>query len=318
MENNIIKIALDAQSGEASNQTIIKALEFIGLLHSKVKIYLFANSELKKEVISSKANKKNIEFIDYQYTLLQDEDIKKVLTSDQSATYKAIELLKQDQVDALVSNAGTGPLVCLSRHMLNTFNLRCALMARIPYAPNQYSFMTDLGANAQCSANDLYDFARLAHIYLQTNFDLKEPKISILNVGTEDKKGNKLVLAAKELIANDKSLNFQGFIEADSIFAGKSDIIITDGFSGNIALKASEGLYRLIQRFKKKVWLFNQTDEAWMSPENFNGSILLGVDKLVIKSHANVKSHALIVAMLHAIDIVKRNRFKLFVDNLKQ
>ena len=161
--------------------------------------------------------------------------------------------------------------------------------------------MLDLGANATCTPSDLYDFACLGSECAKISLELPSPRVAILNVGTELGKGNALVQQAREYIEQDRSLQYVGFIEGNRIFRNDADVIVTDGFTGNVALKAAEGVADIygssggMKRFFSKM-----ARPEWLLPWQYNGSVLLGVNGVVVKSHASAGVEAFAVAVVEA------------------
>lgn len=179
--------------------------------------------------------------------------------------------------------------------------VRPCFAARIPVGSNRFALMLDLGANASCQPWDLYDFACLGQAWAQISLGIDAPRISLLNVGTELGKGNSLIQQARDFVAADRSLQFTGFIEGNRVFRDDADVIVTDGFTGNIALKAAEGVADLYAGMSGLKRFFGKLARPeWLLPWQYNGSVLLGVNGLVIKSHASAGTEALAVAVVEA------------------
>lgn len=179
--------------------------------------------------------------------------------------------------------------------------VRPCFAARIPVGSNRFALMLDLGANASCKPWDLYDFACLGQTWAQISLEIDAPRVALLNVGTELGKGNALIQQARAFVSADRSLQFTGFIEGNRVFRDDADVIVTDGFTGNIALKAAEGvadLYAGASGLKRFFGKLARPD--WLLPWQYNGSVLLGVNGLVIKSHASAGTEALAVAVVEA------------------
>ena len=214
---------------------------------------------------------------------------------------RAIELLASGEVDAVVSAGNTGALMALSLVLLETFPgiKRPAICA--PFPGNGHTYMLDLGANVDCTAQQLYQFAQMGVALVSVLKCVPSPSLALLNIGAEPGKGNQQVKTVAELLASDSRLNYQGFVEGDDLFANRVDLIVCDGFVGNIALKTCEGTARFIRssihaRFARNPWsrlqgllaapvlrsLYRQLD-----PQNYNGASLLGLQGVVVKSHGN-------------------------------
>lgn len=312
-------VAVDGSGGDRGMMHIAGAVNFAQTMYPNFKALVFGPAVLHDELKRSRIDWNRCEFVETYQVIPQDSQVNDVLERyTRSSMYQAVLALQEGRAQSMVSAGGTGPLVVLSRHLLGTMdNLRPALCARMPAGPGRYSLMLDLGANAQCSAQDLCDFARLGDAAAKLYFGVGTPRLAILNVGTEELKGSHVVQEAKAQLEADHSLNFTGFIEADRIFTGDADVIITDGFSGNIALKSAEGVYRIfsnapgIKRFFAKM---GKPD--WLLPWQYNGSLLLGVNGNVVKSHGNAGKEAFAVAMVEAVKAAQSDLAAAMQDNL--
>ena len=168
--------------------------------------------------------------------------------------------------------------------------------------------MLDLGANASSNAKDLHDFAILGQTAYQCFYNVSKPRVCVLNVGSERNKGSALVKEARDLIEQDHSLNCYGFVEADKLFTDDADVIVTDGFTGNVALKAAEGVASAFLNAQGMKKFFSKLARPeWLQPWQYNGSVLLGVDGLVIKSHASAGKEAVAVALVEAAKTAQLN-----------
>ena len=301
----VITVALDGTGGDKNRLGgIVKAVDFALTLYPELRLKVFGPTELNESLKHSRCEQQRIEFHKASQSIPQDEDPRRVLEGYPHAAMRlAIEAVKKGEADAMVSAGGTGPLVALSRHILGTIgNMRPALCARLPAGGKQrYSLMMDMGANARSSADDLYSFAKLGTAAARILLNNDEPHTAILNIGTEPNKGSSLVREARALIEQDPLLFSDGFLEANRLFCGDTDIIVTDGFTGNVALKAAEGVARIFAEgpaFKRILAKMSWPD--WLIPWQYNGSLLLGVDGIVVKSHADAPEQALAVAMVEA------------------
>lgn len=305
MEHKNITVALDGTGGDLNCiDGCVRAVEFALTLYPSMRIMVFGPSLLKTSLQKIRGYQDRIDFVLAPMGIPQDEDPRAVLAGyAQSAMRLCLEAVKAGKADAVVSAGGTGPLVVLSRHILGTFgNVHPALCSRLPAGGNKrYTLMMDMGANARSSADDLYDFARLGSAAAKILLSNSAPHTAVLNIGTEEDKGNMQVRQARDLIKSDPRLLSDGFIEPNRIFCGDVDVIVTDGFTGNVALKAAEGVAGIFARrsFLKRI-LVRLSWPEWLIPWQYNGSLLLGVDGVVVKSHANAPDHALAVAMVEA------------------
>lgn len=225
----------------------------------------------------------------------------------------AINLVKEGEADACVSAGNTGALMAISKFVLKTVRGidRPAIAAIIP-AIDGHTHMLDLGANVDSSAGNLYQFAMMGSILAQAVDGIKEPRIGLLNIGSEDIKGNEQVKEATPLLA-ESSLNYIGFVEGNEIFTDKADVVVCDGFVGNVALKSSEGVARIVshylkQEFKRSTWNkivglvarpILKAFGARIDPRRYNGASLLGLQGVVVKSHGSADA----LAFANAIEI---------------
>lgn len=211
----------------------------------------------------------------------------------------ALELLRDGKVQACVSAGNTGALMALSRYVLKTLPGidRPAMVAAIP-TQRGYCQLLDLGANVDCSAENLFQFAVMGSVAAET-LGIVRPRVALLNIGTEDIKGNQQVKLAASLLQNARGMNYIGFVEGDGLYRGEADVVVCDGFVGNILLKSSEGLATMIAAriealFKSGVAArmvgavampLLKRLKADLAPARHNGASFLGLQGIVVKSH---------------------------------
>ena len=222
-----------------------------------------------------------------------------------SSLYRVISLVADGVADACVSAGNTGAMMAMGRYLLRTHPGidRPAIATALPTRHGQ-SHMLDLGANVDCNADHLFQFALMGSVLVETVEGIENPKVALLNVGAEEIKGNEQVKLASRLIQEHSHLNYIGYIEGDDIYAGAADVVVCDGFVGNIALKSSEGLARLMGRsletaFKRSLYrkligfmakpVLNELQQL-MDPSRRNGASLLGLQGIVVKSHGSANS----------------------------
>ena len=328
--NEQCTVALDGTGGDhLDTRPVVDAVRFALAMYPSLYLIVFGSSQLELDLTKAGVNKKRFEFRLAQQSIPQDEPPRSVLTNFRhSAMVQALECVKSGQAQAMLSSGGTGPLVTLARHILGVQQLsatkvklksklglcprsgrvRPCFAARIPVGPQRFALMLDLGANATCSAADLYDFACLGHACAQLSLERDHPRLALLNVGVELGKGNALVQRAKDILEQDRSLQFTGFIEANRIFNDDADVIVTDGFTGNVALKAAEGVANIYASSAgMKKFFAKMARPDWLLPWQYNGSVLLGVNGIVVKSHAAAGKEALAVAMVEAARAAQAN-----------
>ncbi len=214
----------------------------------------------------------------------------------------AIQSVADKQANAIFSCGNTGALMVLSKILLKSLpNFdRPALASYLPsYDPDHSTFMLDLGANSECTAKQLHQFAQISTQYVRSLRNIPHPKVGLLNIGTEIGKGNQLIDEVTRLLSDDKDINFCGYVEGDGILMRGFDIIVTDGFTGNVALKSLEGTTKFISyglrsiikndllskiAFFLSARIFRKMKEL-SDPRNYNGAILLGLNGICIKGH---------------------------------
>lgn len=315
--DNYITVALDGTGGDnVDPQSVASAVRFATVFEPKLKVIVYGDKKLQTALESQKISPDRYQFEYAPVVIAQDEEPRKVISGFlNSAMRLAIEAVKDKKASVAVSSGGTGPLVCLSRHILGVIDsVRPALCAKIPAGPGRYSLMLDLGANALSGSEDMYEFALLGSAAYKSMFNTDRPRVSILNVGTERNKGSAKVKEARDLVESNSKINFVGFVEANNMFCDYADVIVTDGFTGNVALKAAEGVASVFLNahgIKKFFSMLARPD--WLEPWQYNGSMLLGVDGLVVKSHASSGKEAVAVALVQAYKLARQN----IVENIK-
>ena len=233
----------------------------------------------------------------------------------------ALELLRDGKAQACVSAGNTGALMALSRYVLKTLPGidRPAMVTAIPTARG-HCHLLDLGANVDCSAEHLYQFALMGVVAAEA-LGVERPRVALLNVGTEDVKGNQQVKLAASLLQQAQGLNYIGFIEGDGLYRGDADVVVCDGFVGNILLKSSEGLAAMIAariealfRASLRARLLGllalpllRRLQRELGPVQRNGASFLGLQGIVVKSHGAAAPEAFQSAIRLALAEVREN-----------
>ncbi len=230
----------------------------------------------------------------------------------------AIDLVKAGEANACVSAGNTGALMATGRFVLKTIAGidRPAIISRIR-ARHGHTHMLDLGANSECTALHLFQFAVMGSVVASDMHGIERPRIGVLNIGEEEMKGDSVVQETARLLTA-SSLNYVGFVEGDDIFSGECDVIVTDGFTGNVALKSIEGLAKMIVGMAKEEYTRNplrylSAIASWpvlrslrreMDPRAYNGASMVGLAGVVIKSHGSADAvsfrNAIRVAIMEA------------------
>src|SRR5476651_1816197 len=233
----------------------------------------------------------------------------------------ALQLLRDDKVQACVSAGNTGALMALSRHVLKTLPGidRPAMVAAIP-TQRGYCQLLDLGANVDCSAEHLFQFAVMGSVAAEA-LGVTRPRVALLNIGTEDIKGNQQVKLAATLLQNARGVNYIGFVEGDGVYRGEADVVVCDGFVGNILLKSSEGLATMIATRIEALFRKNLASrmvgalalplmrrlQADLAPARHNGARFLGLQGIVVKSHGSAGVEGFQSAIARALIEIQEN-----------
>ncbi len=295
-----VTISLDAMGGDNGVDVVIPAaLDY--LKHDKeTSLILVGQEALLKERVGSHGFGDRLKIHHASQEVGMDELPSKALRGKKDSSMRvAINLVKEGVADACVSAGNTGALMATSRFVLKMLpNVdRPAIISALPCIEGQ-TYMLDLGANVDCTADHLFQFAVMGSELVSAVADTPNPRIGLLNIGQEEIKGNEQVKSAHELLVA-SSLNYVGYVEGDDVYMGGADVVVSDGFVGNVALKSSEGVAKMISHFMKegfsRNWLTKLSGLIAMpvlhslrrriDPRRYNGASLLGLRGIVIKSH---------------------------------
>ena len=304
--NNPIKIAVDAMGGENSPYKIVKGIELHNLETDNVFYNIFGDKNIIDPIINSTNLKKEKFQIFHTKNLIKDEDspLAAAKKGKDTSMWLAIESLKKLESDAIVSAGNTGALFVIAKLNLNMIEKidKPALSALWPNR-NGMNIVLDLGANIECNEKNLVDFSLMGAALHKSLFEKEDPKVALLNIGSEELKGNNVIKNTYQILHDKKNslYEFKGYIEGNQIMDGNVNVIVTDGFTGNVALKTAEGTANFItselkQTFNSSILgkisaLLNLNNlkkfKKKLDPRLYNGAILLGLDKPVIKSHGS-------------------------------
>lgn len=244
-------------------------------------------------------------------------------TKKDSSMRVAINSIKDARAKACVSAGNTGALMAIARFVLKTLPGidRPAIITSLPTLADKEVRMLDLGANVDSSAEHLFQFAVMGSVLVSALDNIKQPKVALLNIGEEEIKGNDQVKETSQLLHDNQFINYIGYIEGNALFSGVADVIVCDGFIGNVALKTMEGAAKLFGSFMKRAFHKNWRTKlsAWlarsalldlkksMDPGRRNGASLIGLQGIVIKSHGSATAAAFAHAIEEAVKEVENN-----------
>lgn len=314
-----IRVAIDVTGGDGGMPTTIAASlralqQFSDLYLCFVGNELAIQTQLKQHPESQNLSHR-FNIIHANEVVLMNESPTIALRKKKDSSMRvAINLVKNKQVDACVSAGNTGALMAISRFVLKTIQGidRPAIMGRIPTTLG-HIHMLDLGANVDSKPETLLEFAVMGSVAVQHTENILAPTIGLLNIGEEEMKGNEKIKKTAALLKN-SNLNYVGFIEGNDIYKGKVDLVVCDGFEGNIALKASEGVAMMMGHYLKQAFNKNLLSKIMaliitpilkdfkssLNPGKYNGASLLGLRGIVIKSHGGADTDAFLAAICEA------------------
>ena len=256
----MIKIAVDAMGGDNSPQKIINGIIKHHLSNHNVFYKIFGDERKINEYLSNKVNKKNYEIINtINKVSSEDSPLEGAKRGKDTSMWLAIESVKNKDCDIVISAGNTGALLVISKLNLKMIeNIdKPALSALWPNKKNM-SVVLDLGANIECSSKNLYDFSIMGASLYKSLYPTELPKVALLNIGSEELKGNETIKETFKILNEKKSddFDFAGYIEGNELMNGNVNVIVSDGFTGNVALKTAEGTSNfIIQELKRKLEL---------------------------------------------------------------
>ena len=314
--SNKVKIAIDAMGGINSPKKIIDGIE-ISLKASQENFFLLYGKKdlLEKEISKKKNIHKYCEIIHSEDVVTDDESaLAGAKKSRNTSMWKAVEALREKKSDISLSAGNTGALLVISRLLLKTIpGISKPALAALWPNQNNMNVVLDLGANIECNEKNLIDFACMGSALFKSLFINDVPKVALLNVGLEEYKGNEIIKKTYSILKEDKIRNFEftGYIEGNHIMDGDVDVIVTDGFTGNVALKTAEGTANFITKnlknsLSKLSLLFSYSSlkkfRDKLDPRKYNGAIFIGLQGPVVKSHGSIDS----LGFAHSINVCNK------------
>lgn len=300
-----LTLAVDAMGGDEAPGIVIGGLALAAEKHPDLHFLIYGHQDQVEPLLGQYPSLSGrFTFTHCEIIITGDEKPANALRGGKrdSSMRRAIEAVKSGEAQSVISAGNTGALMALAKVLLRMVPGvdRPAIASPLPTAKGQ-SVVLDLGANVQCDERNLLQFAIMGALYAKFLFGTTKPSIGLLNIGSEEQKGHEVLQLAADLMRDNDSLPgvFHGFIEADDISAGTTDVVVTDGFTGNVALKTTEGVGRLISGmvreafqsgiFSRIGYLFampamNRLRER-LDPRGYNGGMFLGLGGICVKSH---------------------------------
>ena len=325
-----VTIAVDAMSGDAGAKVCVPASIAFARDHPGVRILLVGQREVLEQLATAAGGiPPTVEIRDARQIVLMDEPPADALRKKKDSSMRvAIDLVREGAAHACVSAGNTGALMATGHFVLKMLPgiERPAIMARLPTRHGAI-YMLDLGANADCTVEQLCQFAIMGSVVARVTEGIERPRIGLLNIGEEDIKGNDTVKQAAVRLAA-SHLNYIGFVEADAIQDDRADVVVCDGFSGNVALKSMEGTAKLIRHFLAAefggsiygrlagvvAWPVLRSLGRRLDPRRYNGASLVGLNGIVIKSHGGADA----LAFQQAISVAELEAAKRVPDQIRE
>lgn len=329
-----LTVSIDAMGGDAGPGVVVAALVRSVLRHPAVHFILHGDETELNPLLAKRS--KLSERVSVRHTAervrMEEKPSLALRRGRNTSMWRAIESVKKKEAEVAVSAGNTGALMAMSMVQLGTLEgiSRPAIAALWPTKRGQ-SVVLDVGANVSVTAEQLVDFAVMGEAFARAILGLERPTVGILNVGSEDVKGNDAVKGAAHILRNNASLpiEFSGFVEGDDIAEGTVDVIVTDGFTGNVALKTAEGTAKLVAHFLRNALRRSflgrlggflaggalNTLRRKLDPRASNGGIFLGLEGVVVKSHGGTDELGFASALDMAIAMVRAGVVAKIIDD---
>jgi len=320
-----LPIALDAMGGDNAPVCVLRGAEMALIRHPGIRFLLYGNRFILEPLLQEiPLLRPACEIVHTEVVIAGDDKPSiAVRRGRNSSMWLAVESVKEQKSCAVVSAGNTGALMAMSKLILRTLPgiSRPAIAALFPTLRGE-CVMLDLGANVESDAEDLYRFAIMGDAFARAVLGLSRPRIGLLNVGSEDLKGRDEVKAANQLLKSSAiDINYHGFIEGNDIAEGTVDVVVTDGFTGNVALKTAEGAARLIRTYLKDAFKSSPIAKAGalmatgalkavkdkLDDRKRNGAMFLGLNGIAVKSHGGADAYSFCNAISVAVELVAHN-----------
>ena len=331
LSDNDLVISVDAMGGDNSPRVVVEGINIAHKNNPDISFILFGDETKIAEEMKRFPKMKDYCRVVHTEEYVHNEDKpSQVIRNKNTSMYMAIDAVRKGDALAVISAGNTGALMAISKMILKTIQKihRPAICTNIPHK-NGMCVMLDLGANTECSAVNLAEFAIIGNILARHSLDIEHPRIALLNIGAEEMKGRDEIHQAAKMIKNTHlDLNFIGYIEPHQIGEGYADVIVSDGFTGNIALKTMEGTAKLVSGLLKSsikksllaklgfpfllptIWSLKKT----MDPRKYNGAMFVGLNGLSVKSHGGTDEVGFSYAIDNASKLVRQG----FVQTIRE
>ncbi|MBX7198562.1 MAG: phosphate acyltransferase PlsX [Rhodospirillaceae bacterium] len=318
-------LSLDAMGGDAAPAIVVKGAALAHVRYPNVRFQLHGDEARIAPLLAAEPGLRDCCTIVHTTEVVTNDDkpSQVIRSGRQTSLWKAIEAVKNGAAAGVVSAGNTGALMAMAVLIMRTLPgvHRPAICCLLPTKIGE-SAMLDLGANAQCDARNLVEFAVMGECFSRAMLGLARPSVGLLNIGSEDLKGTEVLREAAQILRGAHlDIEFKGFIEGDAILQGAVDVVVTDGFTGNVALKTMEGTAKLYSNFLKTAIKSSILAQIGMlfakpvlsqvmartDPRRYNGALLVGLNGIVVKSHGGTDAWGFSNAIGVAVDMVERD-----------
>ena len=327
----MLKIAVDAMGGDfAPEVNILGAYEAV-LDNEEIEVILVGDEKKINEFLQERKELKGrLQVLNAEDQILMDENVSSSIRRKETSMRKSVQLVKEGQAHAVISAGNSGAMMALSFLLLGKLpNVERPAIATVMPCLKGYFILLDAGANVDCKAEHLFQFAHMGDAYHKALFNSSCPRIALLSIGEEGTKGNEATKEAFTLLKTSK-LNFIGNIEGKDIFLGSADVVVCDGFVGNIVLKVGEGLAEALMKMLKKEIadiITGKLGYMMIKPaiksfrkkvdySEYGGALLLGINGTSIICHGRSSAKAIKNAIKVAVEMAKKQIYKKILDNL--
>jgi glycerol-3-phosphate acyltransferase PlsX len=312
-----MNIGIDISGGDfAPDANVIGALLAIQELPGEVRFSLIGKRDeieavLEKELFDSS----RFDIVEASEVItMHDHPTRAIPQKPDSSISIGFELLSKGKIDSFASTGNTGAMLVGAMYKVNAIPgvIRPCITSILPIENGGNSVILDVGTNADCKPDVLYQFAKLGSLYARNVLGVENPKVALLNIGEEESKGNLLTQSAYKLMKGTSDFNFVGNVEGRDLFTGKADVIVCDGFTGNVVLKQAEGIYSILKKRGIKDDYFDR-----FNYENYGGTPILGVNSDVIIGHGISNEVAVKNMLIHAFDVASSKLTKKIKEAFK-
>jgi phosphate acyltransferase len=318
-----LAISLDAMGGDNAPEMVVRGADIARRRFPQCRFLFFGDEAKIRPLLDTLPELKKISTLRHTVSVVtMDDKPSQALRSGRGSSMRlAIDAVHSGEAHAVVSAGNTGALMAMAKFVLKTLPGidRPAIASFFPTLRSE-SVMLDLGANVQCDADNLVQFAVMGNVFARTVLGVREPTVGLLNVGSEELKGHDAVKVAHGILRQATALpgKFIGFVEGDDITRGSVDVIVTDGFTGNVALKSIEGAVKLYSHFLRQTfkssWMAGlgyllarpamNALRARVDPRRYNGAIFMGLNGVCVKSHGGTDAFGFANAIGVAVDML--------------